>query len=284
MLSKSKFFQNNDKGQQLEKIRACTNASNENTIHLYNAVVLKLKLRKLQVTYDTDDIIKFLVDIQPFYDYFVKYNLTLFVQEQIGFLFWYFVHNDLTYIEFLCGKLSIGPKSKYLPHNELANDDVTIGDEYRKSESDAKLFILDNPTYKQMIEMYTKSWFELRLISKQQFLKQRLEFVFDDLKRHSIDYRHMVPAIAKISYHLGFDNKATFAALDIQSKPKYRKFYDLLKNIIHDGCGITNHCGNCQRENVRLKKCSRCKKVSYCSRKCQKTHWNTKHREHCVAA
>ena len=60
------------------QIRVSPNTSNENTIRLYNALVLKLKLQKLQVTYDTDDFVKFLVDIQPFYDYFVKHNLLLF--------------------------------------------------------------------------------------------------------------------------------------------------------------------------------------------------------------
>ena len=34
---------------------------------------------------------------------------------------------------------------------------------------------------------------------------------------------------------------------------------------------------------VQLKKCSRCKKVYYCGRECQKLHWKT-HKEECTKA
>ena len=37
---------------------------------------------------------------------------------------------------------------------------------------------------------------------------------------------------------------------------------------------ITTPCGNCGTVfNPELKKCSTCKKVSYCNRYCQKSHW-----------
>lgn len=42
---------------------------------------------------------------------------------------------------------------------------------------------------------------------------------------------------------------------------------------------------NCQYikcNKKALKKCSRCKSSRYCSRKCQKKDWNTKHRFICV--
>jgi threonine synthase len=32
-------------------------------------------------------------------------------------------------------------------------------------------------------------------------------------------------------------------------------------------------CSNCAKYDVKLSRCSRCKKVSYCSTECQKIHW-----------
>lgn len=142
--------------------------------------------------------------------------------------------------------------------------------------------------------MYQQHWFELRSIGMPGFLKSRLRLLFhfqsafsDTLGPNTTSYSRVIPEMEYLSYHLGFDNKNSLPTLDIQLKPKYKNFYFLLKNILHSdrGHGFANHCnnGHCRRENVRLKKCSRCKKVRYCSRKCQKTDWKSKHRTICIA-
>ena len=42
-------------------------------------------------------------------------------------------------------------------------------------------------------------------------------------------------------------------------------------------------CATCFVKKIKLKNCSRCKKISYCSLVCQKTHWN-KHRFYCTSS
>ncbi|KAK0486653.1 hypothetical protein EDD18DRAFT_1360662 [Armillaria luteobubalina] len=42
-------------------------------------------------------------------------------------------------------------------------------------------------------------------------------------------------------------------------------------------------CAACEKRDMRLQKCSRCKKVSYCGPECQKAHWK-KHKPVCVPA
>ena len=42
---------------------------------------------------------------------------------------------------------------------------------------------------------------------------------------------------------------------------------------------VTNMCGSCQTPAIT--KCSRCKKVFYCNRECQKQHWKV-HKKQCV--
>ena len=47
-----------------------------------------------------------------------------------------------------------------------------------------------------------------------------------------------------------------------------------------------NKCNACKRrrgKDVKLKQCSQCKDVAYCSRKCQKYDWKHKHRFYCSA-
>lgn len=46
---------------------------------------------------------------------------------------------------------------------------------------------------------------------------------------------------------------------------------------------ICFNCGVAQSEDVRLMKCSRCKKATYCSRACAKEHWKV-HRPNCISA
>eukprot|EP01084_Bolivina_argentea_P258616 436083_1 len=40
-------------------------------------------------------------------------------------------------------------------------------------------------------------------------------------------------------------------------------------------------CDQCGKKNMKLLKCSYCKKVRYCSRKCQKKAWRFRHRKIC---
>lgn len=52
---------------------------------------------------------------------------------------------------------------------------------------------------------------------------------------------------------------------------------DLFKLCVN--LAYVNICAHCSKHNCQ-KKCSRCKKVYYCSEKCQKAHW-TKHKTEC---
>jgi len=45
---------------------------------------------------------------------------------------------------------------------------------------------------------------------------------------------------------------------------------------------IPRVCNNCGISDLSLKDCSKCKKVSYCSKWCQKTDWNSRHKVCCT--
>ena len=45
---------------------------------------------------------------------------------------------------------------------------------------------------------------------------------------------------------------------------------------------MIRYCDNCGERNVSLLICLNCRKVCYCSRKCQRFHWLTIHREPCT--
>ncbi|KZS91164.1 hypothetical protein SISNIDRAFT_457161 [Sistotremastrum niveocremeum HHB9708] len=42
-------------------------------------------------------------------------------------------------------------------------------------------------------------------------------------------------------------------------------------------------CAWCHEYSVGLKKCSRCEKVKYCGKGCQKAHWNKSHKSECIS-
>ena len=45
---------------------------------------------------------------------------------------------------------------------------------------------------------------------------------------------------------------------------------------------MTRVCNNCGVSNILLKNCSNCKKVCYCSKRCQKTDWKSRHKDACT--
>eukprot|EP01084_Bolivina_argentea_P121312 214964_1 len=47
--------------------------------------------------------------------------------------------------------------------------------------------------------------------------------------------------------------------------------------------GKHRRCNTCNRMDIRLKVCKRCKLAYYCNRKCQKRSWNTQHRYYCMS-
>lgn len=51
----------------------------------------------------------------------------------------------------------------------------------------------------------------------------------------------------------------------------------LRKQEICAHCGVTSKA----RPPPQMQRCSRCKKIYYCSRDCQRKHWKGKHKEHC---
>ena len=42
-----------------------------------------------------------------------------------------------------------------------------------------------------------------------------------------------------------------------------------------------SHCSQCGKSDGNLKRCSRCKTAVYCSRDCQTTNWQSKHKTEC---
>ncbi len=56
---------------------------------------------------------------------------------------------------------------------------------------------------------------------------------------------------------------------------------DALKSMGVDPLfGQQSRCFSCKKETSNLKKCGKCKSVSYCSRACQKQDWST-HKQFC---
>jgi hypothetical protein len=42
------------------------------------------------------------------------------------------------------------------------------------------------------------------------------------------------------------------------------------------------YCHSLEEENEKFKVCARCKKVTYCSRKCHKKDWKKNHKKNCI--
>ena len=45
---------------------------------------------------------------------------------------------------------------------------------------------------------------------------------------------------------------------------------------------MTRVCNNCGVSNILLQNCSICKKVCYCSKRCQKTDWKSRYKDACT--
>ena len=50
----------------------------------------------------------------------------------------------------------------------------------------------------------------------------------------------------------------------------------MLKNV-----NDNRECVMCFAKHVKLMRCKRCKRVEYCGRTCQKTHWKNEHKFIC---
>jgi len=53
-----------------------------------------------------------------------------------------------------------------------------------------------------------------------------------------------------------------------------KHYYDHIKECLF--------CGIFASGNVRLRKCAKCHRASYCSRKCQVKHWKAGHKKECI--
>ena len=139
VISKLKYFKDAEANEKEDKLSwkhlDILNYKNDSMLSVYNALVLKLKFQKIQAMFrskykakDTD-IANKLIEMQPFYDYFVKQDAST-KKSKISYLLWFYVENELTWIDFLSGKLSIGSKLECLSfvgfseNIESKNDDV----------------------------------------------------------------------------------------------------------------------------------------------------------------
>lgn len=55
----------------------------------------------------------------------------------------------------------------------------------------------------------------------------------------------------------------------------------------HSEVGQTNkpaYCAFCRKMSTELKRCTKCKKVSYCNRECQAQHWKKQHKRECFVS
>eukprot|EP01084_Bolivina_argentea_P058602 107010_1 len=74
------------------------------------------------------------------------------------------------------------------------------------------------------------------------------------------------------------------ADLDTNMLPVLRDTYKKKRYKLMKRCIEELRCGNCgmkHKHNIRLRSCKGCMKLNYCSKYCQKKHWNAQHRETC---
>ena len=87
--------------------------------------------------------------------------------------------------------------------------------------------------------------------------------------------------VIKLLYKLGADMKPHFkwSMKDLAEKNDQAEAVQCIDRIL---AKLTNECECCGRSSKRLKKCSKCEKVRYCSRECQKQD-HQKHKHECVS-
>jgi hypothetical protein len=60
----------------------------------------------------------------------------------------------------------------------------------------------------------------------------------------------------------------------------YKEIVDSFNMSQQQALQLLKECGHCKKPNC-IQKCSRCKKVYYCTKECQKSHW-TEHKKVCI--
>jgi hypothetical protein len=82
--------------------------------------------------------------------------------------------------------------------------------------------------------------------------------------------------------------EAAFTDHESNHKASRRGMKKSIKNCNEQSFGIDEVCTNCHLleskmgEGETLSKCGWCKQVTYCSRECQKQHWNKAHKKECA--
>ena len=190
---------------------------NEYNIHifdLYYALLLKLRFKRLKFNKNDytnrKNIMKLIDEITPYYDHFLGDNCK--DRKNITGKYWYCIVDELIWVEFLVGKLSIESKLEYMNEADCVHCvdcvDCVVSkgknsnkNRYHKHDHDdhdqlqlqpeiVKQMILNNPKYKKMVQLYSKQNFRLDLISKPRLLKFRFRVVFKHLSIFSRKYKH----------------------------------------------------------------------------------------------
>jgi hypothetical protein len=88
--------------------------------------------------------------------------------------------------------------------------------------------------------------------------------------------------VIKLLYKIGADMKpdsTIFSINQVKHNEKNTKAVQLVDKILNK---LTNNCEFCGSSSKRLKVCSKCEKVRYCSRECQVQDYK-KHKKECHA-
>jgi hypothetical protein len=109
--------------------------------------------------------------------------------------------------------------------------------------------------------------------------KKFLEEAFEKKVQYSMD------SIDKV--YIGVRSEESVDQLDDHHQNTLfgNKIIKLLRQYMFDAhlCEVCDGCGNLffESEDERIKVCSGCKAKYYCSERCQRAYWNTKHRQEC---
>lgn len=85
---------------------------------------------------------------------------------------------------------------------------------------------------------------------------------------------------------LDADSDRILTAFELVYDPQLHKQLDTsiqsMETVRLGALGPLGRCHNCRRDQVTLNKCAGCQTATYCSEKCQKSHWKVAHKAVCT--
>ena len=182
----------------------------------------------------------------------------------------------LAFISKLDGYITL-PHNKILINHYFDYDSKTVTDEYR---SKRRLYVfakLYDIFHINITRYRFKDWIKCRPYLHKWFKAFQISQI-KRLQRTDTDNFTLLDKINRISDLWWFPEHYDASKLYYQTK-RYKKHF----------IKFNNRCGNykCKYNSVENNKigfrmCNGCGLVRYCSRKCQKYHWNKIHRNHCL--